>query len=210
MSGHLIFSCFTVSSVSALIISAFRLLCIFAVALCLISWVGCLACQLKKRCTTWELQVKFYLWGNADCSPGGSISDSSENLLQSSSGGKSIYKVSLKGRLNTMKYSFYKRFFVNHEDLMSLWGNLVLLWIRDVRMEIIKPIPENIQLSKDLSHQIPWSTECLTPPWTPQEVLNVNSCSSTISIEEDSQWLCCSLVGSAFGKCQFVAHPLWS
>ena len=35
-------------------------------------------------------------------------------------GGKSIYKVLLKGQLNTMKYSFYKRFFVNHEDLMSL------------------------------------------------------------------------------------------
>ena len=26
---------------------------------------------------------------------------------------------------------------------------------------------KKIQLSKDLSHQIPWSTECLTPPWTP-------------------------------------------
>ena len=24
---------------------------------------------------------------------------------------------------------------------------------------------------KDLSHQIPWSTECLTPPWTPSGVV---------------------------------------
>ena len=65
----------------------------------------------KKRCTTGELLVKFYLGQNEDYSPGGSISDSSERLLQSSSGGKSIYKVLVKGEFNTMKYSFYKRFF---------------------------------------------------------------------------------------------------
>ena len=41
-------------------------------------------------------------------------------------------------------------------------------------MEIIKSVPKNIQLSKDLSHQIPWSTECLTPPL----LLKVNSYSS--------------------------------
>ena len=48
---------------------------------------------------------------NEDYSLGGSISDSSERLLQSGSGGKSIYKVLLKGEFNTMKYSFYKRVF---------------------------------------------------------------------------------------------------
>ena len=48
---------------------------------------------------------------NEDCSLGGSISDSSERLLQSSSGGKSVYKVLVKGEFNTMKHSFYKRFF---------------------------------------------------------------------------------------------------
>ena len=30
-------------------------------------------------------------------------------------------------------------------------------------MEIIKPVPKNIQLYKDLSYQIPWSTEHLSP-----------------------------------------------
>ena len=40
----------------------------------------------------------------------------------------------------------------------------------DARIEIIKSVPKNIQLSKDLSHQIPWSTECLTLPWTPSGV----------------------------------------
>ena len=63
---------------------------------------------------------KFYLGKNEDCNPGGTISDSSERLLQSGNGGKSIYKVSVKEEFNTMKHSIYKRFFVSHEDLMSL------------------------------------------------------------------------------------------
>ena len=53
---------------------------------------------------------EFYLGQNEDCSPGGSISDSSERLLQSGSGGKSIYKDLVKGEFNTMKHTFYKRF----------------------------------------------------------------------------------------------------
>ena len=36
---------------------------------------------------------------NEDCSPGGSISENSERLLQSSSGGESIYKILVKGEL---------------------------------------------------------------------------------------------------------------
>ena len=52
-----------------------------------------------------------YLGQNAECSPGGSISDSSETLLQRGSGGRSIYKVLVKGEFNTMKHSFYKRVF---------------------------------------------------------------------------------------------------
>ena len=49
----------------------------------------------------------------------GSISDSSDTLLQSGSGGRSIYKVSVKGQFNTIKHSFYKRFSASHKDLMS-------------------------------------------------------------------------------------------
>ena len=63
--------------------------------------------------------MKFYLGQNEDYSLGGSISDSSERLLQSGSGGKSIYKVLVKGEFNAMKHSICKRFFVSHEDLMS-------------------------------------------------------------------------------------------
>ena len=34
-----------------------------------------------KKCTTWELQVKFYLGQNEDGNPGEGVSDSAENLL---------------------------------------------------------------------------------------------------------------------------------
>ena len=74
----------------------------------------------------WELQVKFYLGQNEECSLEDSLSDNSERLLQSRSGGRSI-KVLVKGEFSTMKHSFYKRYFVSHEDLMSPWRDLVLL-----------------------------------------------------------------------------------
>ena len=54
--------------------------------------------------------MEFYWGQNEDCSPGGSISDRSERLLQTSSGKKSIYKVLMKGEFNAVKHSFYKRF----------------------------------------------------------------------------------------------------
>ena len=66
-----------------------------------------------------NLRVKFYLGKNEDCSPGGSISDSSERLLHSGSGGKSTYKVLVKWEFGAMKHSFYKSLFVSHEDLIS-------------------------------------------------------------------------------------------
>ena len=47
-----------------------------------------LAAVAYKRSITWKLWIKFYLGRNEDCSLGGSISDSSERLLQSDSGGE--------------------------------------------------------------------------------------------------------------------------
>ena len=35
----------------------------------------------------------------------------------------------------------------------------------------MKSAPKNTKVSKDLSHQIPWNTECLTPPSTPSRVV---------------------------------------
>ena len=45
---------------------------------------------LKKRCTVWELLVKFYLGQNEDCSPGNTTSESSERLLQGGREGQYI------------------------------------------------------------------------------------------------------------------------
>ena len=55
---------------------------------------------------------------NENCRLGGRISDSSEGLLQSGSGGRSMYKVLVKGEFNATEHSFYKRFLANHEDLI--------------------------------------------------------------------------------------------
>ena len=47
----------------------------------------------------WELQVKFYLGRNEDCSPGDSVSDSSEKLLWGGKRGRTYRKVSNKGQV---------------------------------------------------------------------------------------------------------------
>ena len=57
---------------------------------------------------------------NKDYRLGGSISDSCDRLLQSGSGGRSIYKALVKGKFSIVKHSFYKRVFVSHEDLIAL------------------------------------------------------------------------------------------
>ena len=75
-------------------------------------------CGLKKDIHLRAVS-KLYLEQNEDCSLGGSISDSSERLLQSSSGQRSIYEVLVKREFNTIKHSFYKKVFVSLEDLMS-------------------------------------------------------------------------------------------
>ena len=65
----------------------------------------------KKRCTTWELWVKFYLGQNKDDSPGDSTSVSSERLLQRGSGGRrSLYIILVKGEFSAVKCLLYKVF----------------------------------------------------------------------------------------------------
>ena len=41
-------------------------------------------------------------------------------------GGRSVYKVLVKGEFNTIMHSFYKRVSASHEDLMSPGRDLVL------------------------------------------------------------------------------------
>ena len=71
-------------------------------------------CWLK-RCTTWELQVKFYLEQNEDCSPEDSTSDSSERLLQRGTGQRSIYKLLVKREFKAIKCLLYRRFSASHQ-----------------------------------------------------------------------------------------------
>ena len=90
-----------------------------------------------KRCTTWELQVKFYLGQNEDCIQGASTSDSSEKLLQRGSGVRSIYKIVVKWKFSAIKGLLCKRFSASHEELMSSWSVLVLLEICQENMLVI-------------------------------------------------------------------------
>ena len=71
----------------------------------------------KKDVPIWELQAKYYLGENEDCSLEGSISYSSERLFQSCSGGRSIYTVLLKGEFGTMRHVFTKGFLL----VMRIW-----------------------------------------------------------------------------------------
>ena len=57
-----------------------------------------------------DVRAKFYLGQNEDCSRGDRSSDSSERRLQRGSGGKSIYKILVKGEFNAIKCLLYKRF----------------------------------------------------------------------------------------------------
>ena len=67
----------------------------------------------------YKFQVNFYLGQNEDCILGGSISDSSERLLQSDIRERSIYKVLVKGGVQYCGALILQKFFVSHEALMS-------------------------------------------------------------------------------------------
>ena len=80
-----------------------------------------------------------------------------------------------------------------------------VLYLENARIEIIRSVPKNIQPSKYLSYQFPWSR-------VPSSTLNsLRGCWrspaiaawGSISIEVDGKRLCCS-VGNVLGKCQFV------
>ena len=64
----------------------------------------------QKRCTMWELRVKFYLKQTKDYRPGDSTSDNSDKLPQRGSGGRSISKIFVKGEFSAVKGLLYKGF----------------------------------------------------------------------------------------------------
>ena len=56
---------------------------------------------------------------NEDCSPGDSTSESFERMLHRGSGGRSIYKILVKGEFSAIKHSFYKRFSASQEEELT-------------------------------------------------------------------------------------------
>ena len=56
---------------------------------------------------------------NEDYNPGDSTSDSPERLLQKGSGGRSIFKILVKGEFSATKHLLYNRFSASHKELMS-------------------------------------------------------------------------------------------
>ena len=89
-------------------------------------WAACVSCRLKKKkCTTWVLQVKFYLGQNQDCSPVDSISDSSEKLLWRGGGKVSIYVILVKG-VHAIKHTFLQKVAASHKEQVSPFMILVL------------------------------------------------------------------------------------
>ena len=52
---------------------------------------------------------------NEDCSPRDSTSESFERMLHRGSGGRSIYKILVKGEFNAIKCLLYKRFSASHQ-----------------------------------------------------------------------------------------------
>ena len=77
---------------------------------------------------------------------------------------------------------------------------------------IIKSIPENIQLSKDLSKtcpsRFPGAQSASLHPELPQGVLKVSSCSSTRFNVHRGRWQIphCPVIRNALGNCQFVVQ----
>ena len=98
---------------------------------------------------------------------------------------------------------------------MSPWKDLVFSRYEegDARTETLKSVPKNLQLSKDLSHQISWSTECLTPPWTPSADVEDQQLRQHRVPSPQRQTANAPLViqflANALGRCQFVVDILF-
>ena len=76
-----------------------------------------------KKYAQCESCVTFYLGQNEDYSPGGSISESSEKLLQRGGGGVCLYAVWVKGEVHADMYTFLHTFGL----LLVSWRSLLVM-----------------------------------------------------------------------------------
>ena len=145
----------------------------------------------KKKCTAWELQVKFYLGQNEDCSPRASPSVKSEELCQRGvgggrQGGQYIYMwFGWRGDTSDQAHILSNMWFLlgfcrshgafaGRKEQSPPW-RVLLLFYRwgDTRTGIIKSAPENAYL-KTYPVRFPpltppqlWRPRSCSPPWTP-------------------------------------------
>ena len=110
------------------------------------------------------MRSKFYLGQNEDNNPGGSISDSSEILLQRGRGGMSDIDVILVKRGEATKHTLLQKVTASHEEQTSPWKIFMLLQIwGNARSGLIKSSPKNVWLSEDLFCQFSQNKGHLTP-----------------------------------------------
>ena len=114
--------------------------------------------QTSKKCTTWELQVKFHLWQNEDCSQGESIDRTIAreialgNCSKEAGGKVSIYVISVKKEyMQSSTYSFFFFIFFISWRLITLQYCSgfchTLSWISHGFTHIPHPYPPPTSLS---------------------------------------------------------------
>ena len=75
--------------------------------------------QLKKDVQLESCEVSF-MWGNMrTAAQEGACQVALRDCSKAAVGESQDIRCLVKGKFNTMKHSFYKRFFVSHENLMS-------------------------------------------------------------------------------------------
>ena len=129
----------------------------------LLHWqAGSLLCPLK-RCAIWKLWVKFYLGAKWGLQPGRQhLRELWETAPERQWGKVNIWDFGDGVECNPA-LTLQGFLLVTRSDVIFKGFNA---YLDTRRCKDAKSVPENIQLSKHLSHQIPCSTECLTPPWT--------------------------------------------
>ena len=105
-----------------------------------------------------------------------------------------------------------QKVFVSPEGMMSLWRDLVLpqIW-GDARIKMVKSVPKNICL-KSCPTRFPGAQSALLHLNSLRDCWKsaATAAGGSISLEADGKCLCCSVLGNALGKCQFVVDIYYS
>ena len=118
-----------------------------------------------------------FVWSKM--SPRGGISDSSERLLQTGSWGRSIYKISVKGRVQcNQALTLQEVFYESGGSGVIMKGFPVFLEKEMQRLELWNQFLKISNYLKTCSIRFPGGQRASLHPEIPQEGLKVSSCSS--------------------------------